>query len=329
MTVDRLDPDADRDVDAWVALWQAITEHDLPDDLPPGRTELSWWLRASPTHAVTTLVVRDDTGELAGAVRLGLPTGENSHMSWSNLYVRPDRRRRGIGRQLFEAAIAELRSQGRRTVSFDAPDSTAGQAFAAAVGAVETVHKVRYLYRFDRVDPATRDAIAVSAAEPSPGYALVRWIGPCPPEHLDAFVNAITGMLDAPLVDALDYVPTKPVAAEIRDDAVQIAELGIREYVICARSNSTGAFAGMTRVYVFSGGRGDQDDTTVLAAHRGHGLGLRMKSEMVRWLAETEPDLVQIETWNDATNDPMIRVNVALGCTRAEVWPTWTTGVPA
>jgi RimJ/RimL family protein N-acetyltransferase len=134
-------------------------------------------------------------------------------------------------------------------------------------------------------------------------------------------------MTDSPITDAVDFNLTTPVPAEIRDAAERTAGLGIREYVICARADSTGEFAGMTRVYVFGGGRAEQDDTTVLASHRGHRLGLRMKAEMIRWLAAAEPDLAQIETWNDATNAPMIRVNVALGCAAAEVWPTWTTGV--
>lgn len=326
MTVRKLDPASDRDLEAWHALWQAIGTHDLPTDVRLGRTELTWWLQDSPNDRVETLVV-PDAGGFAGAVRMALPTGENAHMSWSELFVRPDARRRGVGRALYEQAVEWLRADGRRTVNFSAPDSPAAQAFATAVGALQTQRKVRYVYRFDRVEPATRDAIAAAAAAPSPDYDLVRWVGACPDEHLAAFARVEAGMIDSPITDAVDYTPTTPAAAEIRDAAERTAKLGIREYVICARRGGTAEFAGMTRVYVFGGGRGEQDDTTVLATHRGHGLGLRMKAEMVRWLAAVEPDLVQVETWNDATNAPMIRVNVALGCSLAEEWPTWTATV--
>jgi len=326
MTVRLLDPASESDLTAWHALWQAVRAHDLPDDIPPGRTELTWPLQDSPAWRVQTLVV-PHRGGFAGAVRMALPGGENAHMSWSVLFVRPDLRRRGVGRELFRRAVERLHAGGRRTVNFSAPDSAAAQAFATAVRASEAQHKLRYVYRFEQVEAATRDAIAVAAGAQSPDYSLVRWVGPCPDEHLEAFALVEAGMMDSPSTDALDFTPTTPVPAQIREGAEHAARLGIREYVLCARADGTGELAGMTRVLVFGGGRAEQDDTTVLAAHRGHRLGLRMKAEMVRWLAAAEPDLTQIETWNDATNTPMIRVNVALGCTAAEVWPTWTAAV--
>lgn len=326
MTVRLLDAASESDLTAWHALWQAISTHDLPDDVPPGRTELTWQLQDSPDQRVETLVVPDPR-RFAGAVRMALPGGENAHMSWAELFVRPDVRRRGVGRELFGRAVDRLRADGRRTVNFSAPDSVAAQRFASALGATETQRKLRYVYRFEQVDGATRDAVAVAAGARSPDYALVRWVGPCPDEHLEAFARVEAGMLDSPITDAVDYTPTRPAPADIRDGAERTASLGVREYVMCARAEGTGEFAGMTRVHVFGGGRAEQDDTTVLAAHRGHRLGLRLKAEMVRWLADAEPDLAQIETWNDATNAAMIAVNVGLGCLLSEEWPTWTATV--
>ena len=49
------------------------------------------------------------------------------------------------------------------------------------------------------------------------------------------------------------------------------------------------------------------------AAHRGHRLGLLLKLEMLRWLAEEEPQLREIDTWNAESNDHMIGVNELLG----------------
>jgi RimJ/RimL family protein N-acetyltransferase len=47
--------------------------------------------------------------------------------------------------------------------------------------------------------------------------------------------------------------------------------------------------------------------------HRGHRLGLFLKIAMLRWLAEQEPQLRYLETWNAASNAHMIRVNEILG----------------
>ena len=46
-------------------------------------------------------------------------------------------------------------------------------------------------------------------------------------------------------------------------------------------------------------------------AHRGHRLGLLLKIDMMRWLAEAEPQLEVMETWNNADNRFMISVNEA------------------
>ena len=56
-----------------------------------------------------------------------------------------------------------------------------------------------------------------------------------------------------------------------------------------------------------------QHDTSVLREHRGHRLGLLLKAEMMRWLAEQEPQIAAIDTWNAETNDHMIAVNERLG----------------
>jgi RimJ/RimL family protein N-acetyltransferase len=53
--------------------------------------------------------------------------------------------------------------------------------------------------------------------------------------------------------------------------------------------------------------------TAVTRPHRGHRLGLLVKAETMRWLAETEPKLERIETGNADSNRHMIAINEALG----------------
>ena len=47
--------------------------------------------------------------------------------------------------------------------------------------------------------------------------------------------------------------------------------------------------------------------------HRGHRLGLLVKTAMLEWLAEAEPQLERIDTGNAAVNRWMIAINTALG----------------
>ena len=51
----------------------------------------------------------------------------------------------------------------------------------------------------------------------------------------------------------------------------------------------------------------------MVAAHRGHKLGLLLKTDMNLWLREVQPQLVEISTWNAESNDFMIGVNEAIG----------------
>jgi hypothetical protein len=84
---------------------------------------------------------------------------------------------------------------------------------------------------------------------------------------------------------------------------------------VCARHRVTGELAGQT-VVVVEGERPEvahQHDTSVVRAHRGHRLGVLLKTEMLRWLAEEQPQVETVDTWNAESNDHMIGVNQALG----------------
>jgi RimJ/RimL family protein N-acetyltransferase len=58
---------------------------------------------------------------------------------------------------------------------------------------------------------------------------------------------------------------------------------------------------------------GHQALTAVTRRHRGHRLGLLVKTAMLEWLAEAEPQVERVETGNASANSHMIAVNDALG----------------
>jgi len=84
---------------------------------------------------------------------------------------------------------------------------------------------------------------------------------------------------------------------------------------VLLRHKETGALGGHTVIAVESQRPevGDQHDTAVAAAHRGHRLGLLLKAGMLLWLAEEEPQLATVDTWNAESNGPMVAVNERLG----------------
>jgi len=91
--------------------------------------------------------------------------------------------------------------------------------------------------------------------------------------------------------------------------------MGVRSYTIAALHDASGEMAGMTQLSVSpeAPSWGHQGLTAVIRQHRGHRLGLLLKTAMLEWLAETEPAIERIETGNAAANDHMIAVNDALG----------------
>jgi GNAT superfamily N-acetyltransferase len=87
---------------------------------------------------------------------------------------------------------------------------------------------------------------------------------------------------------------------------------------LLARHRATGEAAALTMLCVHEPrpAIAAQEDTSVLPAHRGRRLGLRLKLAMLDWLREDRPDVEYADTWNVPENAPMIAINDALGCRR-------------
>ena len=60
-----------------------------------------------------------------------------------------------------------------------------------------------------------------------------------------------------------------------------------------------------------------------MARQQGPPAGLLVKIDMMGWLAEVEPQLEVIETWNNADNEFMVKVNEALGYRLSETYATY------
>ena len=118
---------------------------------------------------------------------------------------------------------------------------------------------------------------------------------------------------DAPEPGEFEAYPPE----RIRSTERWLAEQKQTPYVMVARHRATGEAAGLTITctHDLRPAIAAQEDTSVLPAHRGHRLGLRMKLAMLEWLREERPEVEVIDTWNAAGNAPMIAVNDALGCT--------------
>lgn len=272
-----------------------LTEHECAGELRHG------W-DGEPKTAYLAVVDGLDVG--AGGYEVS--TYDNQHLAWVDVEVVPSLRRRGHGSTLLSWLIDRAWSEGRTTVGVAGWDAAGPRAFAVRHGFEEKsveVHRRQYA-----VGPT--DLALPEAAD----YELVRWPSLTPVGELAALAELTAAINDAP-TDDLDiedelYPPERIAAYEHA-----WAARGHRLYRLVARHRVTGELAGQTVVAV-DGERpelGEQHDTSVAAAHRGHRLGMLLKLEMLRWLAEEEPQLREIDTWNAESNDHMIGVNELLG----------------
>ncbi|MGN6634721.1 MAG: GNAT family N-acetyltransferase [Oryzihumus sp.] len=104
-------------------------------------------------------------------------------------------------------------------------------------------------------------------------------------------------------------------AERVRRYYERITAMGRRFVVSAVRDLASGDLVGYTELAVSASTpeRAYQQDTLILREHRGHGLGLAVKAANQRALRQALPGGTVVTTYNAASNEPMLRVNRALG----------------
>jgi GNAT superfamily N-acetyltransferase len=253
-------------------------------------------------------------GRMVGTLTIDASNYDNLDLAWLGLYIHPDHRRQGHGTAALEAAYEICREMGRPLLGIDGWESEQTLGFAAATGfelKSQSINRRQVLAELPagQVDKLYDDALAHAD-----DYELLRFFGRTPDELVDEVARITDAINDAPL-DDLEMEDEVYPSHRIRAYETAQIDSGFRFRRVVARHRATGELAGHTVVTVDSERPeiGDQHDTAVTDAHRGHRLGVLLKADMVRWLAEEEPQLETIDTWNAESNDHMIFVNELLG----------------
>lgn len=294
------------------AFHRGCIDADSPWQPHPTRRQLTGQLRHGWDGDAPTWLAGLEAGEVVADGSLWRSTWDNPGFGWLDVQVRPDARRAGRGSALLAALVTHALADGRRTIALEAWESPVAQAFATHHGyALEQVEVCRRLTLGQPIDyPAIRDEAARAAA----GYEVVRIAGSVPEDLLEPVGRAVAAINDAP-TDGLDFEAETFPPARLRAYEAAQASLGNRVYRVLARHTGSGEICGNTVLAVDSERPhlGEQHDTSVVTAHRGHRLGLLLKADMLAWMAEDEPQLRQIDTGNAETNGHMIAVNDQLG----------------
>ncbi|GAA3694800.1 hypothetical protein GCM10022204_08230 [Microlunatus aurantiacus] len=303
-------------VTASVELLNAAQLVDDPDD-HPGIPELAarWLEFGWDLDPETRYLYVNAEGQAVAVLEVDLPRRDNLHLVWGSVVVHPEHRRRGHGTALVAELVRRAREAGRTTIWLGtAEDDLGSRAFLEANGFHYASHDARRKQVLSEVDSTAVDALHTKAVEAAADYVLERLEPPHSDELLAQLVEVTEAINDAPMGD-LTFEDEVFDVARLRDIETAREGRGDRIYRLAARHRETGGIGGHTLVVVnqLRPEHAGQGDTAVHRDHRGHRLGLLLKIEMMRWLAETEPQVTSISTWNHADNRYMIDVNEAIG----------------
>ena len=314
-----LDPDhlTTADVAGAVAVLEAARLVDSPQELvTTSRGFLADTRTAWDGARVATALPRTDAGRVTAVLQVSTPRWDNQHLASVSVTVDPAVRRLGLGSELFEAGVERVRSEGKTMVLADSWNLPSAIGFAAARGLERGIEEVERMLDLPTLHWQRLTELRRAAADRHRGYEITVVPVPTPPELLDGIVEMTTAINDAPS-DDLDVEDEVYSPERIRAFEAAQAGRGRRLHRLVASRRDSGEMAGHTLVAVDEDQpwRGHQFDTSVLRAHRGHGLGLGLKIGMLELLRDNEPQLRLVDTWNAASNKHMIEINDAIGCT--------------
>lgn len=240
-----------------------------------------------------------------------------------DVIVLPEFRRRGIAATLIDDALPQLADVGLRSVVGCVTQSLCSDESAALCeryGLTKRMEERCSRAQVADVDRAMLAGWVADAEAHSSGYRVESWEGPCPDHLLELWCAAAVAMTDAP-TDDLEYVENvrKP---EMQREADRVCvERGLLLYRSLALSDSDGP-AGVTEIFVSAEVPqvGQQGETGVLAAHRGHRLGKWLKAVNFEQAVAAHPEMRVIETYNAQSNPWMLDINIAMGFTPHHVY---------
>jgi GNAT superfamily N-acetyltransferase len=314
--ISELDPFNAPSADAWYVAFRAgASAGRIAAPVVP-KSSLFSLMRAPTGNHDRRAIGAWDGGECLGTVLIEYPLRHDTHTVEVDVNVRPEHRRRGIGAALFDHAMSQIRASGRTTVTdeLNVADDSAGYAFATARG-----FEIRHTERRLMLDvPMPEETLAALERRSDDGYRVVTWIGPTAEKWIEVFAEMRTLMeRDVPIGER-DHEPRVIDADFVR--ASEPALVGRGYGIVTAMVvDGGGAPVAYTRMFVTVDRENvTQDDTFVLRAHRGHGLGTLAKVANLRQLATFHPEARHVHTWTAEVNDAMRAINERFGFREVE-----------
>ncbi|MGM9472340.1 GNAT family N-acetyltransferase [Pseudarthrobacter sp. YS3] len=321
--------------------YQALREaHELErwgdlDRCPTLSESLEYW-RGSDYEERQLFIARLGQ-ETIGACTVTLPLRENTNTAGISVDVAAAHRRRGWGRRLLEHAEAVAVRRGR--TSLDAycevpaePVDDAARLLPAKSGAgglpaddPAVAFAAKAGYELEQVERASRLALPVDrnhlesleteASSTARGYVVAGWGDICPGELVDQYAALKVRMSSDVPIAGLDWEAEVWDSARVRHEEQANIRSGLQSQVAAALHRTSGELVAYTVLNWRPGVPGSitQQDTLVVAEHRGNRLGLLIKAANLRAARQRWPTARSVLTWNAVENRHMLAINTLLG----------------
>ncbi|MEE1620580.1 GNAT family N-acetyltransferase [Zafaria sp. Z1313] len=284
---------------------------------------------------------RDGAGRIIGVAAVHLPLAENTDMAIAYVAVDPAHRRRGIGTALFRAAedacvdlgrtrlnawvdyptaplpgegpegSLVLPSKGDGAVPADSPTTLFARSLGMELKQVERVS------RMDLPRPAglLEDLEARARAASEEEYDVVSWVGRVPEDAVEDYCRMVERMDVDPPLGGLEWEESVWDEARLRTAEDRDERRDNELVTTCAVHRASGDLVAFTVLLVMREKPtvAYQEDTLVMGGHRGHRLGMLVKTVNLKRTLEAFPHVGRVYTWNAEENEHMLAINVAMG----------------
>ena len=315
-------------VDVHNRVWREISGTDdhtaTPDEFLPGSRP------TDDTDRMMWLVLAD--GEPVGRLVLELPLEPGAKSAFAFVELLRAAWHRGIGSAGLALVERTAHAAGRAAVHTwveHGHDGDERLAPPTGAGSVPRDHTARFLLRHGwtleqvvRVSafplPGDRDALEAHLADArarASGYRIVQWDSRVPDEHAAAYARMKARMVtDAP-AGGMAYDEEDWDIDRVRRHEAEHADAGQTLLVTAAQHEATGELCAFNELSIGPDHTrpSHQEDTLVLAEHRGHRLGMLVKAAGLLTWRERFPDSPRVRTYNAEENRPMLAINEAVG----------------
>lgn len=258
-----------------------------------------------------------DGEEMVGSAFAAYPLKDNVKSVYLQVFVEPERRRRGIGSALLEALVEHARQRGRSelegeaTYRFEEREDGPMLRFAARHGFRVANMEIQRVLPL----PVPTELLETIAAESEPhhtDYTIETYVG-LVPEALQASYCDLSNqlILEAPAGE-FEWEAETMTPEAYRARWQRQADAGRQRYSTVAVRD--GEVVALTDLVLSEGStRVQQWYTLVRRGHRGHRLGNAVKVANLARMQAEHPERVDVTTTNAETNEQMVGINERLG----------------